>query len=551
VLADRVDRLPQAEKQLLQAAAVIGVVVPMRLLRKVTGLPENDLHQYLADLQAAEFLYESNWYPDLEYRFTHALTNEVIYGALLRERRTALHAATVSALEELAGQELFDDLEALAHHAFQAALWQQAARYLSQAGAKAMSRSAFLEALADYERALVALGNLPESPAVLAEQIDLHLEARNALFLLGDSARVAEHLQVAEKLAEQLGDEQRTARVLNFLNSYYGLAGDPERAIEIGRRALGLSAVQADRPSRTVAYYYLGAAYNKTGQYAHAVDVLSRAIENVDGELRFERFGTAAVLSVICRSHLVQCLAALGRFPEGLMLGDQGVRIGEEANHPTSLIHMMCSAGVLHLLKGDFEKAIAILERSLSACKEAKIAVYLPFVASRLGCAYANAGRVAEALPYLEQGVEESASAGRVAFLSLSTAWLAEGYLFSGRIEDAARFAERAADLSRQHKERGHEAWALKLLGDIAVQEDRRNAARAENFYRAAASLCDALGMKPLAAHCRMALGALFLALGATDRAADELNAAAEQFGAMEMQFWQSRAQALLGRPAA
>jgi hypothetical protein len=233
------------------------------------------------------------------------------------------------------------------------------------------------------------------------------------------------------------------------------------------------------------------------------------------------------------------------------MLGDQGVRIGEEANHPTSLIHMMCSVGVLHLLKGDFERAMAILERGLSICKEAKIAVYAPFVASRLGCAYANAGRVAEGLPYLEQGVEESASAGRVAFLSLSTAWLAEGYLFSGRIEDAARLAERAADLSRQHKERGHEAWALKLLGDIAMQEDPRNSARAENFYRAAASLCDALGMKPLAAHCRMGVGALFLSLGVKDRAAEELNAAAEQFGAMEMRFWQSRAKALLGRPAA
>ena len=63
----------------------------MQLLRMVTGLPENELHQYLDDLQAAEFLYESNWYPDLEYSFKHALTNEVIYGALLRERKNALH----------------------------------------------------------------------------------------------------------------------------------------------------------------------------------------------------------------------------------------------------------------------------------------------------------------------------------------------------------------------------------------------------------------------------------------------------------------------------
>jgi class 3 adenylate cyclase/tetratricopeptide (TPR) repeat protein len=546
VLADRVDRLPQEGKQLLQTASVIGVVVPMRLLRKVTGLAENELHQYLTELQASEFLYESNWYPDLEYRFTHALTNEVIYGALLRERRTALHAAIVAALEELAGENVFDQLEALAHHAFEAELWHKAGRYLQQAGAKAMSRSAFLEALSDYEQALTALGYMPDSTANLGARIDLHLEARNALFLLGDSARVGEHLQLAENLAGQLGDEQRTARVLNFLNSYYGLAGDPERAIQIGQRALSLDAVQSDRASSTVAYYYLGAAYNKTGQYVNAVDALSRAIDNVDGDLRFERFGTAAVLSVICRSHLVQCLAALGRFDEGAVASDEGIQLGEEANHPTSLIHMICSAGVLHLLKGDFDKAMPILERSLLICSEAKIPVYAPFVASRLGCAYAHAGRVKEAVPYLEQGVEESASAGRVAFLALSTAWLAEGYLFSGRVADAARLAERAVELSRQHKERGHEAWALKLLGDIAVREERRDPARAEANYHAALALGVELGMKPLGAHCQMGLGSLYATVGKRERAEAELAAAVAQFRGMKMHLWQNRAEALL-----
>jgi class 3 adenylate cyclase/tetratricopeptide (TPR) repeat protein len=550
VLADRVDRLPREEKQLLKTASVIGVVVPMRLLRRVTGLPEGELHRYLAELQASEFIFECNWYPDLEYRFTHALTHEVVYGALLREPKIAIHADIVAALEELADGDLFDHLEALAHHAYAAEQWPTAARYLQQAGDKAMSRSGFLEAAADYERALAALDKLPETNVLLAEKIDLHLEARNALFLLGNLALVGEHLHAAERLAEKLGDEQRTARVLNFLNSYYGLAGDPERAIEIGRRALGLTAVQSDRASSTVAYYYLGAAYNKTGQYAQAVEALARGIENVGGDLRFERFGTAAVLSVICRSHLVQCLAAMGRFEEGESAGEEGVEIAEEANHPTSLIHMVCSLGVLYLTKGDFEKAIPILERSLMICRQAQIPVYIPFVASRLGSAYANAGRVDEALPYLEQGVEESESAGRAAFLSLGTAWLAEAYLFSGRIDDARRMAERANELSRQHKERGHEAWALKLLGDIAAQEYRRDPARAEAHFRAARALCDELGMRPLGARCRLGLGALYRDLGADEKARAELADARQEFDAMNMRLWVRRAEVLLERLA-
>jgi tetratricopeptide (TPR) repeat protein len=163
-----------------------------------------------------------------------------------------------------------------------------------------------------------------------------------------------------------------------------------------------------------------------------------------------------------------------------------------------------------------------------------------------LGCAYAHAGRVKEAVPYLEQGVEESASLGRVAFLALSTAWLAEGYLFSGRIADAARLAERAVELSRQHKERGHEAWALKLLGDIAVREDRRDPARAEANYHAALALGIELGMKPLGAHCQMGLGSLYATVGKRERAEAELVAAGEQFRGMRMHLWQNRAEALL-----
>src|SRR4030095_14725393 len=130
-----------------------------------------------------------------------------------------------------------DHLEKLAHHAFQGELWDKAVTYSRNAGAKAMSNSAFLAALSSYERAFQALKHLPVSRQKLEQQIDLHLDSRNLLFLLGDSSGLAQHLHDAEPLAVKLGDRQRMVRVLDFLNSYYGLAGEPERAIEFGRRA--------------------------------------------------------------------------------------------------------------------------------------------------------------------------------------------------------------------------------------------------------------------------------------------------------------------------
>ena len=104
VLAARIDRLPPEEKRLLQTAAVIGTEVPVPLLQAIAELPEEALHSGLAHLQAAEFLYETRLFPELVYTFKHALTHEVAYGSLLQERRRALHARIVEALEALAGR---------------------------------------------------------------------------------------------------------------------------------------------------------------------------------------------------------------------------------------------------------------------------------------------------------------------------------------------------------------------------------------------------------------------------------------------------------------
>src|SRR5262249_6006736 len=103
VLAARIDRLSPEGKHLLQTAAVIGTEVPLALLQAIAELPEAVLYIGLARLQEADFLYETNLFPEREYTFKHALTHEVAYGCLLQERRRALHARIVAALEVLAG----------------------------------------------------------------------------------------------------------------------------------------------------------------------------------------------------------------------------------------------------------------------------------------------------------------------------------------------------------------------------------------------------------------------------------------------------------------
>ena len=143
VLAARIDRLPPEEKQLLPTAAVIGTEVPLPLLQAIAEMSEEPLRLGLTHLQAAEFLYETRLFPEHEYTFKHALTQQVAYETLLQERRRALHARIVEALEILAGERVAEQVERLAHHALRGEVWAKALAYCRQAGEKAMARSGY------------------------------------------------------------------------------------------------------------------------------------------------------------------------------------------------------------------------------------------------------------------------------------------------------------------------------------------------------------------------------------------------------------------------
>jgi tetratricopeptide (TPR) repeat protein len=162
-----------------------------------------------------------------------------------------------------------------------------------------------------------------------------------------------------------------------------------------------------------------------------------------------------------------------------------------------------------------------------------------------LGYAYALAGRPAEALPLLEQAVEQDAS---MAYYPLWLTHLSEAYLLAGRLEDAHRLAGRALELSRDLKQRGHQAYALRLLGETAAHGDPPEAAQAESHYRQALTLAEELGMRPLVAHYHLGLGTLYSKKGQMAQARAELTNAIELFRAMEMTFWLPRAEAELAK---
>jgi len=126
---------------------------------------------------------------------------------------------------------------------------------------------------------------------------------------------------------------------------------------------------------------------------------------------------------------------------------------------------------------------------------------------------------------------------------SLRTISLSEAYLLAGREADARAAAQRALGLARQHKEKGYEAYTLRLLGEIVVREDPLDIGKAENHYRQALTLAEELGMRPLIAHCHVGLGKLYRRIGSRQQAEEHLTTATAMMREMEMGLWLENAE--------
>jgi class 3 adenylate cyclase/tetratricopeptide (TPR) repeat protein len=544
VLAARIDRLPTEEKRLLQTAAVIGTEVPFALLQAIVELSEEELRRALGHLQAAEFLYETSLFPELEYTFKHALTHEVAYGSLLLERRRGLHARLVGTLEALAPEGASERVERLAHHALRGEVWDKAVTYCQQAGARAWDRAAFREAVAAFEQALQALAHLPEDGDAGGLAIELRLALGGALRILGEYRRHLTLLGEAEALARALDDRAQLGRVLAAMANSLRLTGDSNGAIAAGQQAFALAAALGDIALQGEASLCLGQVYANIGDFDRAAELLRRSVEAAVREA-----GTPDTdVRIRSQAWLALTLSALGAFAEGRHHGHEALRLAMlEGRGSTPLTAHGC-LGLLFLAQGDLEHAIRVLEQGLALCRASGNRNGLRTIVAGLGYASALQGSLAEGRALLEEGISEDIRTGGLQGHAHRITWLSEVCRLVGHGDEAWQRAHQALDLARQHKERGSEALALHQLGIVYAHAAPPNAEQAEDHYRQALALAGELGMRPLQAHCHLGLGTLYTKMGREEQARAELSTAIELYRAMEMTFWLPRAEAALGQ---
>jgi tetratricopeptide (TPR) repeat protein len=251
---------------------------------------------------------------------------------------------------------------------------------------------------------------------------------------------------------------------------------------------------------------------------------------------------------VFSRAILAWCHAELGVFAEGSVLGEEGLQIAETLAHRVSFIWPYYGIGMIYLCQGDLRKAIPQLERAVSICHELDLPAYFPRIAAALGAAYTLDRRITDAVPLLTRTLEQCRAQERAYLETLCSLPLGEAHMLAGRLEEAYTFAERALILAREYQGRSHQAYALRLLGDIAARRDPPEGDPAEVHYRQALALAAELGMRPLQAHCHRGLGTLYATIGQQERARTELSATIVLYRAMDMTFWLPQTETVLAQ---
>ncbi len=535
VIMARVDSLPEGAKGLLLTGSVAGREFSHHLIKKLTEFSKEELLSHLSVLKDSELLYERGIYPQSNYVFKHALTQEVAYNSLLQKRRTELHEKIGKALEKIHSERLDELCEILAYHFVQGEDWQRTYRYCQEAGLKAYSHSAYEQALRYFEDALTAIKKLPREKARIEKEIDLRFNMRSPLVALGRHEDWGELIRGAEPLAREINDDARLSNVLNYLSSLHWMYGQHKKAIELGQKALNFAQRAKHFSYQVATMSHLGIFFFNIGDYPKQIEIHQKVRKKLIGEDAFKQHGLASLPGALSRSMIVLGLAELGNFDEIEKIGSEALEIAEQVRNALTLTFVYNFLAMAYLRLGKFEPALPLLEKGHELCRFSELQSMYSYTVGNLGYAYLLAKEPRRALTVLEEGAKDENL--KVSFWPTPPLTvLADAYRVAGEISLATETVSRALKLSDKREERGFEAWAMLVMAGINDAAERPE--EAKQWYRRTLKQASDLSMRPLVAHCHKGLSNCYLCLGNEKEAQLENKTALEIYRSLGMTYW-------------
>ncbi|KWR88214.1 adenylate/guanylate cyclase domain-containing protein [Cupriavidus sp. IDO] len=530
VLAARIDRLEPAEKALLQTLAVIGKAFAWSLLARVVEQPEDALKSLLSRLQAGEFIYEQQAFPEVEFSFKHGLTQEVSYGSLLIKRRRALHERTGQAIEALHNDQLEEHCSELAHHFSCSGNAAKAVEYLHCAGRQAVQRSADAEAVAHLTRALALLETQPDTPERARQELALQITLGPAwMAAKGHGAPEVEATYTrALMLCRQLGDTTQLFPSVLGLRLFYIVRGELRTARELGEQLLALAEKAQDPALLVEAHRALGASLLSLGELEPARAQLEQALALYDPRQRHspDFFLEPGVLGL---AFVALDLWLLGYPDQALARTQEMLALAQSRSQPLASAAALQFAAELHLHRREAQPTREMAEALLALANEQGFPFWLTWGTILSGWALAAQGRAAEGIERMLQGLSGYRGTGAELWLPHFLALLAEAYARAGQAEAGLKTLAEALRLVERTQEHLYEAELYRLKGELTllhVREGEEASRRdeAEACFLQAIAIARRQGARSMELRGVMALSRLWRRQGRSAEAREMLS---------------------------
>jgi len=492
LLLSRVDKLPADARQVLQAAAVLGMTFEEPLLEAIVA----DGGPQLARLVAADFLREIGaGARGARYRFGHALVQETVYGNLLQSRRSALHLRAAEALERLAGPSpsRLSDLEALGHHWSLTSDKPRGARYLMMAGDRARAVYANDDAMRHYERALRTLDTCEacdaEVRAVRERLADLHA-------LTGRPSEALASYQAVREQFEATRQWPESARLYRKIGALHWAAGDRERAgdcFAAGLRQLD----RADRPiERAHLYQEIGRLAFHAGDNAAAIAWAERALGEVAKDDGRDGSSEQAAMQVQAYNTLGVALARQGQVKDAADRIAQSIALAEAHDLLQATCRGYTNLSVL-LSSLDPKRSIETCLKGLEIARQVGDLAFQSRLNANLAVAYcALTDRCeAEGLQAAETAIDLDRRLGLIEHLAVPLIVRGQIHQCHGDPGPALASYQEALALAEQI---GEPQLLFPCYDGLATLHlDAGNGAMAEHYFAKAQEVCERAGLEP------------------------------------------------------
>ena len=533
ILSARIDRLAPEDKRLLQAAAVIGKDVPLSLLLAIAEEPDQALRRSLGNLQAAEFLYESRLFPDIEFTFRHALMQQVAYEGLLGARRAALHAAAGRALESLYADRIDQAYDRLAYHYSKTGETDKALEYLTRFAEKVASMDAHAEALASLENAHVHAQRLQEGERD-RRLVDLVIRQAHSLHFLGRRQEVVELLLQHRDRLERLQEPSLAGQYYFWLGWSHAWLGHRAEAGQNLSRSLQDAVRSGDEALMGRVHRALALECTYSGRpmdeaVAHGRQAVS-LLERTE-----DRFWLSQALFA-----LSYCCFYSGDFDSAIEAAAHLDALGTSTGSRRARTEAAMMTGLSYATRGDWVAGIEACERALELAPD-------PFetaaVLACLGKAHAEAGDLARAVPILEQAVHLADQVRSLQWREWFRTLQAEAYFLDGQIDKAQKVAAHALGVCTDIGYSWGIGWSHQVLGRIA--EAQGTPAESQEHLRNALQSFVSVNARFEMARTHLFLASLAYCQGNRGVAAFQLNEARSLFEVLRVPKYKKRAEEL------